>query len=81
MKILYKTLNDLNQDLVVEYTKRSNNFESLLENLKEVNQMIQRSARLRVGSAKQKVIVSCRSAIKGNNLPVLFQILKFGKEE
>jgi Bardet-Biedl syndrome 2 protein len=80
MKKIYKTLFELNQNLVGEYTKRSNNYEGLLASLKDVNQMIQRSARLRVGSVKQSIITSCRAAIKANNLQTLFQIIKFGKE-
>jgi hypothetical protein len=105
MKKIYKSLYELNQDLIGEYTKRANNFDALLESLKEVNQMIQRSARLRgkiqfryslvlyyntlethiynkiVGNVKQRIIASARAAIKANNIPSLFQILKSGNAE
>ncbi len=81
MKKIYHNLFELNQDLVNEYTKRAINFEVLLSSLKEVNQTVQRAARLRVGSVKQRVINLCRAAIKANNVQSLFQIIKFGKEE
>jgi hypothetical protein len=47
MKKIYRNLNDLNKELLGEYAKRSNNFNALINCLKDVNQMIQRSARLR----------------------------------
>jgi len=47
--------------------------------LKEVNQMIQRAANLRVGRAKTNVISECRAAVKANNLALLFSLVKSGK--
>lgn len=41
----------------------------------QVNQMIQRAAKLRVGQAKTRVVNSCRAAIKANNLQALFKHL------
>ena len=66
--------------IVGEYRKRSNNFSALLEELKFVNQIIQRHARLRVGLVKSRIVDQCRAAIKANNRQALFQIIKFGKE-
>ena len=40
--------------------------------------MIQRSARLRVGAAKAKVVAACRAAVKANNMTDLFRHLSTG---
>ena len=61
-----------------EYRKRSNNHEQLLTALKDVNHMIQKAARLRVGQAKARIVSSCREAIKANNFQDLFKIMKSG---
>ena len=45
---------------------------------KDVNHMIQKAARLRVGSAKTRVVTACRAAIKANNIHSLFKIIKTG---
>jgi Bardet-Biedl syndrome 2 protein len=45
----------------------------------QVNQMIQRAAKLRVGSAKTRVVASCRAAIKSNNIQSLFKIIESGE--
>ena len=47
----------------------------MLASLKEVNHMIQKAAKLRVGSAKARVVSSCRQAIKANNIQSLFKII------
>jgi Bardet-Biedl syndrome 2 protein len=78
MKRLYSDLFSLNNELIGEYTKRSNNHNELLNALKEVNQMIQRAARLRVGNAKTRVVTLCRTAVKENNVQALFQIIETG---
>jgi hypothetical protein len=44
----------------------------------QVNQMIQRAARLRVGAPKNRVVAACRTAIKANNLAALFKIIRDG---
>ena len=44
----------------------------------QVNVMIQRSARLRVGAAKAKVVAACRAAVKANNMTDLFRHLSTG---
>ena len=46
------------------YNVRAANHENLLAALKEVNQMIQRSANLRAGKAKSRVVADCRAAVK-----------------
>lgn len=49
MKKLYTNLYEINRDLITEYKKRENNHQGLLDSLKQVNQMVQRAANLRVG--------------------------------
>eukprot|EP01060_Flectonema_neradi_P014585 TRINITY_DN2120_c0_g2_i3.p1 TRINITY_DN2120_c0_g2~~TRINITY_DN2120_c0_g2_i3.p1 ORF type:complete len:738 (+),score=159.95 TRINITY_DN2120_c0_g2_i3:244-2214(+) len=78
MRQHYSKLHELNSQLIGEYIKRANNHTELLTALKEVNAMIQRAARLRVGQAKSRVIAECREAIKSNNIPSLFRIMKSG---
>lgn len=78
MRKMYTELFTLNNELIGEYTKRSNNHQNLLNALKEVNQMIQKAARLRVGKAKTQVVTACRNAIKSNNIHSLFQIISKG---
>lgn len=51
----YAELFKLNNQLIGEYVKRSNNHQALLEALKEVNHTIQKAANLRMGQAKTKV--------------------------
>ena len=55
MKKMYSSLYDVNRELIGEYIKRANNHNELLSALKEVNAMIQKAARLRIGAAKTKV--------------------------
>lgn len=62
------------------YNVRASNHTGLLVALKEVNQMIQRAANLRVGKPKQSVIADCRAAVKTNNMPALTRIIRYGYE-
>jgi len=74
----YSQLHQLNREMVGEYRKRAHNHADLLASLKEVNHMIQRAARLRLGEAKQRVVQACRMAIKQNNTKNLMHIIKLG---
>eukprot|EP01061_Rhynchopus_euleeides_P013005 TRINITY_DN2281_c0_g2_i1.p1 TRINITY_DN2281_c0_g2~~TRINITY_DN2281_c0_g2_i1.p1 ORF type:complete len:725 (+),score=303.54 TRINITY_DN2281_c0_g2_i1:68-2242(+) len=78
MRQHYNKLHELNSQLIGEYIKRANNHTELLTALREVNAMIQKAARLRMGQAKSRVISECREAIKSNNIPSLFRIIKLG---
>eukprot|EP00736_Rhodelphis_marinus_P001569 Rmarinus@m.8620 len=78
MKKVYNQLFEMNGELIGEHIKRTQNHQALLSSLKDVNQMIQKAARLRVGSAKSRVVSSCRNAIKANNIQSLFKIIKMG---
>jgi Bardet-Biedl syndrome 2 protein len=78
MSKMYAQLKDLNGELVGEYTKRATNHEELLKSLKEVNHMIQKASRLRMGEFKSKVVALCRKAIKANNTISLNEIIRTG---
>ncbi|XP_014812868.1 PREDICTED: Bardet-Biedl syndrome 2 protein isoform X2 [Calidris pugnax] len=78
MKTRYVELYDLNRDLINQYKIRCNNHTELLNNLKAVNQAIQRAGRLRVGKPKTQVIGACRDAIRSNNFNMLFRIMRVG---
>lgn len=79
LKKVFSSLQQTNQDLIAEYTKRANNHQQLLGQLKEVNMMIQKAAKLRVGTPKTRVVSACRQAIKKNNIHELFQIIRTGQ--
>ena len=80
MRRAYTELNALNGQLIGGYNVRAQNQASLLASLKEVNQMIQRAANLRVGKAKARVITDCRAAVKANNMKSLYRIIQQGFE-
>lgn len=79
MRTTYTRVMDLNRELIAEHNKRYNNQTALLDSLKQVNHMIQKAARLRVGKAKTAVINACRDAIKNNKVQLVLQIIKSGK--
>jgi Bardet-Biedl syndrome 2 protein len=74
----YTELNALNQQLVAGYGVRAANHENLLVALKDVNQMIQKAANLRMGKSKSRVVTDCRAAVKLNNMNSLFRIIRQG---
>uniref|UniRef100_A0A8D0GH17 Bardet-Biedl syndrome 2 protein homolog n=1 Tax=Sphenodon punctatus TaxID=8508 RepID=A0A8D0GH17_SPHPU len=78
MKKRYMELYDLNRDLLTGYKIRCTNHTELLNNLKAVNQAIQRAGRLRVGKPKAQVIAACRDAIRNDNINMLFRIMRVG---
>ncbi|KAL7978686.1 hypothetical protein Chor_013175 [Crotalus horridus] len=78
MKKRYVELYDLNKDLLSQYKIRCSNHSELLNNLKAVNQAIQRAGHLRVGKHKMQVIAACRDAIKNNSVNMLIKIMRLG---
>ncbi|XP_005107459.1 Bardet-Biedl syndrome 2 protein homolog [Aplysia californica] len=74
----YMELYDLNRDLIAGYNIRCNNHQELVACLKQVNQIIQKAGRVRVGKYKSQVVTSCRNAIKNNNTSSLFKIIHTG---
>ena len=79
MRKWYSQLYDLNRDLIAGYKIRCNNHQELMDTLKQVNQVIQKAGRLRVGKSKAKVISDCRNAIKGSNVNVLLKVMRTGE--
>ncbi|KAG1676464.1 hypothetical protein FOA52_002284 [Chlamydomonas sp. UWO 241] len=78
MRRYYRSLHDLNLDLVAEHDKRATNHVELLKNLKEVNLMIQSAAKLRTGAPKTRVVTACRTCIKNSNFTALMKIIRDG---
>ncbi|GMH75082.1 hypothetical protein TL16_g06645 [Triparma laevis f. inornata] len=78
MRGIYSDLFNLNNELIGEYAKRSNNHQALLTALKKVNATINRASNLRIGKAKAKVITECRKAIKKSNFKLLVGIINSG---
>ncbi|ESO97302.1 hypothetical protein LOTGIDRAFT_214128 [Lottia gigantea] len=74
----YMDLYDLNRDLINGYKIRCTNHQELVTCLKQVNQIIQKAGRLRVGKYKTQVVNSCRAAIKNNNVSSLYKIIRTG---
>ncbi|XP_023337047.1 Bardet-Biedl syndrome 2 protein homolog isoform X4 [Eurytemora carolleeae] len=79
MKKWYGQLHDINRDLVSGYKIRVTNHEELMDTLKEVNQVIQRAGRLRIGKSKTLVINECRDAIKNKNISQLIKVISTGQ--
>lgn len=78
MRKSYTELYSMNSQLLSGYNTRAGNHDGLLVALKEVNQMIQRAANLRVGSPKTNVVNACRAFVKSNNMTSLIRIIKNG---
>ncbi|GFR02125.1 bardet-Biedl syndrome 2 protein homolog [Trichonephila clavata] len=79
MRRWHQDLHALNGELINNYKIRSNNHEELMTCLKQVNQVIQRAGRLRVGRPKTQVINSCRAAIKNNDIDLLVKVIRTGE--
>eukprot|EP00933_Yihiella_yeosuensis_P017764 TRINITY_DN14789_c0_g1_i1.p1 TRINITY_DN14789_c0_g1~~TRINITY_DN14789_c0_g1_i1.p1 ORF type:complete len:719 (-),score=133.08 TRINITY_DN14789_c0_g1_i1:92-2248(-) len=80
LKKVFSSLQTTNGDLIAEYNKRANNHTQLLGQLKEVNMMIQKAAKLRVGNPKTRVVSACRAAVKVNNIHGLLHIIRTGQD-
>ena len=68
----------VSRELVMNHTKRATNHSELLDSLKLVNIMIQQAAKLRLGTAKARVIAACRQSLKDNNTMTLVKIVETG---
>ena len=58
MKKWYNQLYDINRDMIAGYKIRCNNHQELMDALKNVNQIIQKGARLRIGECISKYTYS-----------------------
>ncbi|PNF42358.1 Bardet-Biedl syndrome 2 protein-like protein [Cryptotermes secundus] len=79
MRKWYLELNDVNTDMIRGYNIRCKNHQELLESLRQLNVIIQKAARLRVGKYKTNIVNLCRTALKNNNLNSLVKIMKNGE--
>jgi len=74
----YQACANGNNEMLGEFAKRENNQAELFKYLKLMNTLIQRSASLRVGTAKTRLIAAARTAIKDNSSKAFVKILKVG---
>eukprot|EP00898_Chlorokybus_atmophyticus_P001694 jgi/Chlat1/2525/Chrsp175S02381 len=68
----------LHRDGLLGHAKADVLHRELIDALKELNQLIQRAARLRVGEAQIKIVAACRNAVKANNLQALARLAQLG---
>lgn len=80
MRKAYTELYSLNSQLLGGHNIRRTTHEGLIACLKDVNNMIQKAANLRVGKIKTSIIADCRANVKTNNLTALLKIIKTGSE-
>ena len=80
MRRAYTELYTSNKQLLSGYSIRRKTHEDLVTALKDVNNMIQKAANLRVGKIKSTIISECRANVKSNNLVALIKIMKNGTE-
>lgn len=67
MRDLRRTYTDImgfNRNLIIEIEKKNQNTKQLSESLKTLGQMINQTANVRYGKAKEQMIARCREAIK-----------------
>jgi Bardet-Biedl syndrome 2 protein len=79
MRKAYTELYTLSETLIGGYNIRAANHSGLLSGLKEVNQMIQKAANLRAGTAKTTIINDSRAALKKNKTDLLLNIIGGGE--
>lgn len=80
MRKSYTELFSLNKQLLNGYNIRRNAHEGLVNALKEVNNMIQKAANLRLGKRKTNLISECRMNVKKNQMYNLIKIISNGTE-
>lgn len=71
----YSQLFDINQEMLGEFMKRSNNHKNLIKSLKIVNQLIERVSRLRMGKYQKMTVTLSRQAVKNKNIDALINAL------
>ncbi|EFA06343.1 Bardet-Biedl syndrome 2 protein homolog [Tribolium castaneum] len=75
----YVELDRVNKELISSYNIRLQNYNEGLETMKNINSIIQRASRLRVGPNSSTMINHCRAAIKNNNIEGLLKIIRTGE--
>ncbi|VDN07489.1 unnamed protein product [Thelazia callipaeda] len=71
-------LHTLNQAILAEHKVRCNNHEELLQILRNLNKIIEKGARLRVGAPASRLISASRDAILQEDFDMLARIILFG---
>ncbi|CAN7996236.1 unnamed protein product [Ixodes hexagonus] len=79
MRNWYQELQALNRELMSSYKIRCHSHEELMACLRQLNQGIQRAARLRLGSSKSQVVACARAAIKAADSGRLLRALCTGE--
>ncbi|KAK9498986.1 hypothetical protein O3M35_003512 [Rhynocoris fuscipes] len=75
----YSHLQQVNNDLIRNYSLRSANHKELLQTLRNINNIVQHASRLRVGKTKNDVASLCRTAIANKNINLLIKTIKTGE--
>jgi hypothetical protein len=74
----YAEVMGFNRNLLTEIEKKNVNTKQLGEALKVVGQIINQTANVRYGKAKEAVIAGCREAIKRREFPKIVAIMERG---
>ncbi|BES93022.1 Bardet-Biedl syndrome 2 protein homolog [Nesidiocoris tenuis] len=75
----YSQLQQVNSELMRSYALRNANHNEILTTLRNINNIIQHAARLRVGREKNEIAQQCRLAVANNNVNALIKIIKTGE--
>ncbi|KAM7287673.1 Bardet-Biedl syndrome 2 protein homolog [Ixodes scapularis] len=79
MRNWYQELQALNRELISGYKIRCHSHEELMACLRQLNQGIQRGARLRVGRFKSRVVLCARAAVKAADAGGLVRAISTGE--
>ena len=69
---------DAHRDIFMEHSKRTTAHTTLMSLLKELNEIVAATGKLRFGENKTKTIAACRQAIKESNANALIQTMRLG---
>jgi hypothetical protein len=81
MKEFRRTYTDImgfNRNLMTEIEKKNQNTKQLSYSLKVLGQLINQTANVRYGKAKETMIAGCREAIKKKQFPKIIEIMERG---
>ena len=74
----FRKIDVQNAQLLDEFEKRSDKYQQLLSDLKNVNEMIQLGSNLKCGSFKKEMVAACRKCIKNKAYQLLMKIIATG---
>ncbi|MCQ2817668.1 MAG: hypothetical protein MJ252_10425 [archaeon] len=80
-KDYFNKINLKNLELLDEFEKRTQSYADLLNDLKQMNEIIQNFANLKAGKYKNQMVNKCRDCIRKKNYALLMRILSTGSEE